>query len=180
MSQVNGYGYVPTAIVFMNSRPPFSQNTLCCLPDWSPSILITSSFVFGERKRAKQSNRSVLDSIIGPVTSSIARRKYLRKSIKFIQSIKLAEYGIFISLIGVHNVFASTSRQYIQLWLILSILTWAHFDIVEQPVSFLPAKTIGFVRCCELERSKEWIMHFLLQESHIYWTAISCTGTRIT
>lgn len=172
--QVHFTSNIPTAIVLMNSRPPFSRKTVWFFPDWSPSISITSAFVFGEQKDANTSNRSVLESIIGPVTCWIGRCKYLRK-VHIFQLVLLAKVT-FLLLVGVYDVLASTSSQYIQLWLILSFSTWTHFHIVKEPISFLSKNDSYFSIFVFNPPGRD----ALLQESHIYWTTIGSTHTRIS
>lgn len=104
---------IPTAIVLTISRAPFSRNTVCCLPDWSPSILITSSLVFGEQILENTSNRSTLESIIRPVTSLIGSRKYLWNWLLFFSVRFVGKMVWFRLLVGVNDVFASTGCQYI-------------------------------------------------------------------
>lgn len=164
--------YIPTAIVLMNSRPRFSRNTVCRLPDWSPSILITSSFVFGEQKVANVSKRSLLESIMGPVTSLIGRRKYLRKFYSWKFKCKITT---ILLLVGVGDVFASTCCQYIQLWLVLPFFTRTHLHIVEQTIPFLPGKRFFLFNCKHNSNNND-----LLQECHIDWTSIGSSNTRIT
>lgn len=50
---------------------------MCSGADWSPNIWITSSLDFGALNWAKTLCRSLLESIIGPLTSWIGRRRYL-------------------------------------------------------------------------------------------------------
>lgn len=91
----------PTATVLINSCPPFSRKTVCSewsLADWSPSIWTTSSLDLGALNLSNVLCRSQLESIIGPVTSLMGRRRYL--NIHWI--LKLFK---IIIIVGLHNIY---------------------------------------------------------------------------